>query len=61
MGFPGLRDEWKLVRKTAKLRIASLKHWQELFKNKVNLIVGKRAPFLKMLFVNFHDSSVKTL
>ena len=61
MGFPALGDEWKLVRKTVKLRIASLKHWQELFKNKVNFIVGKRAPFLKTFFVNFHDSSVKIL
>ena len=54
MGLPVLGDEWKLLRKTAKLRIASLKHWQELFENKVNFIVGKRAPFLKTLFVNIN-------
>ena len=54
LGLPVLGDEWKLLRKTAKLRIASLKHWRELFKNKVNFIVGKRAPFLKTLFVNIN-------
>lgn len=36
-------------KKTAMLRIALLKRWQMLFKDKINFIVGKRAPVLKTL------------